>query len=315
MHNIIAFLIYLFFLVPAQGKVVDKIIAVVGDEAITLSEFNDFLEHLKHAPPDVIGKDSVVLNDKARALDLLIEEKIFEKEIKRLNLVPTESEIKTEIDNIQARLNLNEKQLRALLRERGTSYEIYIDFIKRQVEQRRLISQEIRSNISISKEDIQNYYQQNIAKAQAGAEYRVRQILLIPDPKNELETRKRAEQLVRRLRAGEDFATLARQNSQGPEAGNGGDLGWIRFEELIPEFQRPITSLRIGAVSDPFKTSFGIHLLQVVDIRQPTPPELDPQLEERIRNHLFQERISVLLHQWIEQKKRPEDGYFVKKML
>ncbi|MFC2074932.1 peptidylprolyl isomerase [Bdellovibrionota bacterium] len=313
MRKILIFLS--IFLVSAFGnaKVVDRIVSVVGDEPITLSELNEFQIQLKKSPRELREEEKKVLENRQAVLEILIEDKIFEKEIVRLGLDAKDAEVESEILNIRERLKLSPKQLKEMLKSKGTSYKEYFSFIKRQIEQRRLIGQVIRSNVTISDEDIINYYQQNVSKSLAKAEYRASQILLKTTPQKEKEIRNRAENIVKRVRAGEGFAKLARQYSEDPTASSGGELGWFRPAEMIPEFQRPISQLKPGEVTDPFKTKLGIHIIYLEDVRMPPPPELTPQLKERIRNLLFQERIAILLKQWFEKMKR--DKYVVKKMI
>lgn len=307
-------LLQVFLFSNVDAKTVDRIVAIVGKEPITMSGLNQFYERLKQAPPELTQKGQI-LQDRRKVLDLLIEQKIFQNEVKRLGMEATDKEVKSEIESIKSRLNLSDKDLRDMLKERGTTYDIYKDYLKQQIEQRRLISQEIRSNVSVSKEDIINYYQQNIAKAAQSLELHARHIFLQAPPSGELEVRKKAEQIVKAARSGEAFSTLASKYSEGPESGSGGDLGWFSIDQVIPEFQNAIKKLRPGQISDPFRTAQGIHILQLIDIRQPTPPALDERTKERIQNIIYQERIGILLNQWIEGKKRPEDGYYIEILL
>lgn len=298
----------------AFARVIDRTVAVVGKEPVTLSELNEFYERLKQAPPELTDRGKI-LHDKRKVLELLIEQKIFQSEVKRLGLEASDKEVGSEIASIQNRLNLNDRSLREMLKERGTTYDIYKDYLRQQIEQRRLIAQEIRSNVSVSKEDILNYYQQNVAKSPPSAEFRARHIFLLATPSNELEVRQRAEQIVKGARSGENFSTLAIKYSESPEASSGGDLGWFNIDQVLPEFKNAVKKLRPGQVSDPFRTAQGIHVLQLIDMRQPQPPKLDEKTKDRIQNIIYQERISILLNQWIQNKKRPEDGYYIEIML
>ena len=97
----------------------------------------------------------------------------------------------------------------------------------------------------------------------------VRHILLKPDAlHSDAENRIRIEQLALRLRGGDDFAALARSNSQDTlSAARGGDLGWVSPGELVPQFEESMDALQPGEVSSPVKTQFGWHIIQVVDRR------------------------------------------------
>jgi peptidyl-prolyl cis-trans isomerase SurA len=99
---------------------------------------------------------------------------------------------------------------------------------------------------------------------------RVRHILLKPDlVHSEEENLTRIQQLEIRLRAGEDFANLARANSQDTlSAARGGDLGWISPGETVPSFEEAVDSLSPGEISAPVKTQYGWHLIQVQEYRE-----------------------------------------------
>ncbi|NNG11969.1 MAG: molecular chaperone SurA [Halobacteria archaeon] len=99
---------------------------------------------------------------------------------------------------------------------------------------------------------------------------RVRHILLKPDTlHSDEETRVRLEQLEQRLRGGEDFATLAKSNSQDTlSAAKGGDLGWVNPGDLVPAFEETMDRLPPGQLSQPFKSQFGWHILEVLERRE-----------------------------------------------
>jgi peptidyl-prolyl cis-trans isomerase SurA len=98
----------------------------------------------------------------------------------------------------------------------------------------------------------------------------VRHILLKTDAVHTNETIKtRLEQLESRLRSGEDFATLAKSNSQDTlSAAKGGDLGWVNPGDLVPKFEEVMDSTQPGQISQPFETEFGWHILQVLERRE-----------------------------------------------
>jgi peptidyl-prolyl cis-trans isomerase SurA len=98
----------------------------------------------------------------------------------------------------------------------------------------------------------------------------VRHVLLKTDAVHTNETIKtRLEQLESRLRGGEDFATLAKSNSQDTlSAAKGGDLGWVNPGDLVPKFEEVMDNTQPGQISQPFETEFGWHILQVLERRE-----------------------------------------------
>jgi peptidyl-prolyl cis-trans isomerase SurA len=98
---------------------------------------------------------------------------------------------------------------------------------------------------------------------------RARHILIKPDTINtDEDVRLRMEQLVTRIRGGEDFETLARSHSQDTmSAAKGGDLGWISPGDTVPEFEKSLEKLEPGVISAPLKSQFGWHIIQVQERR------------------------------------------------
>lgn len=109
-----------------------------------------------------------------------------------------------------------------------------------------------------------------------------------------------AEQLHQRLLAGEDFAELARQYSQDPgSARDGGDLGWMEPDDLVPEFRQMMAASKIGQLSAPFATQFGWHVLQVLDRRVTDSSEQarEQQALQLLHNRKYEEELQIWLRE------------------
>lgn len=128
---------------------------------------------------------------------------------------------------------------------------------------------------------------------------KARHILLKPDEiSTDEEVRLRIEQLMLRLENGEDFATLARANSQDPlSAARGGDLGWLNQGDTVPEFENQMNRLQPGELSQPFKTQFGWHLLQVTERRNHDSTEEfeRSRVRQLIRSRKYDEELFLWL--------------------
>jgi len=101
------------------------------------------------------------------------------------------------------------------------------------------------------------------------------------------------------LKAGGDFAALAKKNSQDPgSAKNGGDLGWFSPASMVPEFGNAVKALEIGKMSEtPVKTQFGFHIIKLQESRAPTPPALEDvktQVESLVRNKKIEAYLAGL---------------------
>ena len=158
---------------------------------------------------------------------------------------------------------------------------------------RSLVAQNVATqyleNLSISDEEIATEYARQ-AELAPSTQYKARHILV--------ETQGEAAALIAQLDGGADFATLAQENSTGPSAPNGGDLGWFSPNQMVAPFSAAVTALENGAYSkEPVQTDFGWHVILREDSRTSEPPPLDSVREtivQAIRQRRLQQHIELL---------------------
>ena len=145
----------------------------------------------------------------------------------------------------------------------------------------------VRERVQVPPADIQAFYDQN--KAQYSTEGRVRasHILLKTEGKDEAAVRAKAEDLLKQARGGADFAALAKANSEDEgSAVNGGDLNYFGRGQMVPEFEQAAFSLKSGDISDLVKTTFGFHIIKVVDSQPETTrplADVTPEIVEQLK--------------------------------
>ena len=135
----------------------------------------------------------------------------------------------------------------------------------------------------------------------AVTEYKARHILIKPDAVRSLEKAEQLAQNVRReLEGGAVFADLARRFSEDPlSAAKGGDLGWVRADQLVPGFANVMTQLPLNTLSGVTKSRFGFHLIEVLDTRESDISE--EQMKDRARRILTERKFSQELDSWLRQ--------------
>jgi peptidyl-prolyl cis-trans isomerase C len=142
----------------------------------------------------------------------------------------------------------------------------------------------------VTEEDIRNAYEDIVANAPDVTERKIRHILL--------ETQAAANALIIRLQQGADFANLAEANSTGPTAQNGGDLGFIARDQVVPEFAEAAFSLDVGDfTTEPVETQFGWHIIKVEEERvrpKPTFEQARDEIANQIRQAATQEKVQEL---------------------
>ena len=132
----------------------------------------------------------------------------------------------------------------------------------------RLSPDVLTGTVTVSDDELRDFYEQNRDQFVAPEERKMRHILLTATPENEAQQLAAAEKLVSELNAGGDFAALAKKHSEDPGSADlGGDLGWVSRGVMVPEFEDAGFALNKNVISEPVKSQFGYHVIQVTDIR------------------------------------------------
>ena len=134
---------------------------------------------------------------------------------------------------------------------------------------------------------------------------RARHILILSDAKASAEDQAKAkakiEEIAKRIKAGEDFGTVAKEVSEDPGSGpQGGELGWFAHGQMVPEFDKASFALNPGELSEPVKTQFGWHLIQLEEKKAAGQKPLD-EVKDQIRTRLAQDEASGKVQEALEQ--------------
>jgi peptidyl-prolyl cis-trans isomerase C len=146
--------------------------------------------------------------------------------------------------------------------------------------------QERLNAVEISQDEVEVAYRERYVDAD-NTEYQASHILV--------ESKEKAQDLIAQLQQGADFAELARENSVGPSASRGGDLGWFSASDVVPEFAQAVVALDNGAYTrEPVQSKFGWHVIKRMDSRTPEPPEL-AEVEDELRRTLTARSVADYL--------------------
>ena len=167
---------------------------------------------------------------------------------------------------------------------------------QRKVKMLLLDRQQIHDKMTVPPADIQRAYNDNITQYQTPEQVRASHILLKTEGKAEADVRKQAEEILKQVKAGGDFAELARKFSEDDGSKvNGGDLDYFTRGRMVPEFETAAFALQPGQVSDLVKSQFGFHIIKVVDKKAATTRSLDevkPQIEDQLKYELTDRQIA-----------------------
>jgi peptidyl-prolyl cis-trans isomerase D len=159
--------------------------------------------------------------------------------------------------------------------------------------------------VEVSDEDVRDLYQQRIANL--AEQRRAAHILIEADDSGEADAKAKIDEIAKRLAAGEDFATLAKEASEDPGSANeGGDLGFAGPGVYDPAFEEALYSLEEGQVSEPVRSDFGWHLIKLMGVQSPEIPtleSLEPELVRELKAQQVEQRF-------VEASKQLEDTAF-----
>jgi peptidyl-prolyl cis-trans isomerase SurA len=262
---------------PAQRSL-DRIVAVVNDEAITESELDTrtriALTQLRrqniNPPPEAVLRRQV--------LERMIVDRAQIQLARETGVRVDDATVNAAVARIAEQSGMSPQQFRERLDKEGVSYPRFRTDVRDDIILTRLRDREVDSRVQISEGEIDNFLAEQAGVTAGAVEYNLSQILLrVPDnaTTERIEaTRRQAEDLMAQLRSGGDFARLAASNSASPEALSGGSLGWRTAERLPTLFLDAIKGLKPGDLAPLVRSPGGFHILKLVGRRDATEGRL-----------------------------------------
>lgn len=293
----------LFFLVwervasAGQGYLIDKVVAVVNDEVITLSELQKegkpLIQRI-HQELEGEAQASQMQITQRQILQALILRRLQLQEAGKESIVVEASEVDATIKVIKERNGLaSDKEFSEVLAKENLTLDEFRTKVREQMVVDRLLARHVRTRIVVSEEEITAYYQAHMDEFDQSPSVRIRHVLIRlpeePSPADVTQAQTRAAEALARLRDGAKFEEVAEEYSDGPTAQEGGDLGVIQKGELDPALERVAFSLEQGTVSDVIQTTAGLNIIRV-DERTTGDVPIDA-VRARVRQRLFQEKM------------------------
>jgi peptidyl-prolyl cis-trans isomerase SurA len=269
------FLVLGFWAQPVSAETVDRIVAKVGTDVITLSDVSHAISEQRQYLKDTQGgknTDTELARFKANIVEELILQKILEAEIKREKISVGLMEVDSEFKARLRQFGFTEEQMRSKLSADGLSVQDYKDSLRKQLEKRSFIQKKIAPHIDVSDFDVQKEYQANISKFQQWRQVRFMEVVLMKTKfASDEELKKVAMDIMARLKSGNGAAELIKKYSDGAFAASGGDSGVVETSTLRTEIVDVLNSLKPGEVSPALATSTGIFMFKLVSHASPEP--------------------------------------------
>lgn len=303
------FMVQVFLLsaaVVSHAAVIDKLVVVVNNEVITQGEIDRLLGPLYQQFKTAFPEDQLIKKlDEARQaiMGQLIEEKLILSEAKKQNIEIEEKEINAKVDEARKRFPSSAMFEQALAAQRISLKELRLKY-KEQLMTRKIIDQKVGAKIFITPNDIAQYYSNNVEKFSQPEELKVSNILIKPkDSATAQNTMGLVNEIDKRLKAGGDFAELAKVYSEGPGAEAGGLMGYVKRGDLLPEIEKVVFVMKEGEVSGVIQTSLGYHFFKVDERKKARSLSL-AEARRSIEEALWQAKIKEKSKGWIEDLRK-----------
>ena len=267
------------------------VLARVNGEDVKKSEFDMLVRNIELSrgpiPPE--RRDEVL----RAALNQLVEYTLLQQEAKNRKVTVSDAEVNERIKEMQGQFP-TEEAFKKALDARNMSIDRLRDDARVDMVISRMVEGEVASAQPPTDAECKDYYDKNPDRFKLGEAVRASHILILADEKADEPTKKKArtqiESIHKRVKAGEDFAKLAKENSQDGSAAQGGDLDFFGRGRMVPPFEQAAFALNPGEVSDIVTTQFGYHIIKVTERRAASTVPYDEQLQERLRTILTEEK-------------------------
>jgi len=306
-------------LLPAD-TIVEEIVARVNNEIITRSEYIRSREQLKQEiqQQSPANADRLFGEKQRDVLRDLVDQQLLLQKGKDLGITG-DTELIKKLDEMRKQMNLSSMEdLEKAAEAQGASYEEFKQNLRNQIITQRVIGQEVGSHLSMNKDEELKFYNEHKDEMEQPEQVRLSEILIAPkappattgpdgkpQPPSQAETEAalaaaeaKAKDLLEQLRKGESFEDLAKKNSDGPSAKDGGDLSYFKRGILAKELEDKVFAMKAGETTDAIRTKQGFVILKVTEHQEAGVPSLK-EVEPRIQDALYMQKLQPALRAYL----------------
>ena len=329
----------------ATGQVVEEIIARVNSQIITRSEFLRSKDQLKDdvKQQDAANADKLYAEREKDVLRDLIDQQLLLEKGKDVGITG-DTELIKQLDQMRKDMKLESmEELEKAATSQGISYEDFKQNMRNKIVTSKVIGEEVGSHLNIPKDELQKFYDEHKNELEQPESIRLSEILVAPqkpaavkpapdkpadsaaadsgaaaDNSKDQDAAQQAEaaalaaaetkanDLLKQIRAGAGFEDVAKKNSEGPSAAQGGDLGVFKRGTLAKEIEDKAFAMKTGEVTDVMRTKQGFIILKVTDHQMAGIPPLK-DVEPKIQDALYYQKLQPALRAYLTKLR--EDAY------
>lgn len=315
--TILAFMLPILANANGTGKIVDEIIARVNNDIITLSDYQKADAQMRQeAQQDCQGCtqekiNGMIAQGQKNLLRDLIDQSLLVQRAKDMG-ISADTDVIKRLDMIRQQNQLPSMEaLQKAVESQGISWEDYKQQMKNSLLQQKVIQQEVGPDIKIGQDEVKKYYDGHKNEFVKPEEVDLSTIFFSTENKTPQEAdviKKKAEAIVQRLKAGEDFGKLAQKFSEGTTASEGGEVGVFKRGQLSPDIEKLVFGMKKGDSTDVLPAPNGLQILHVNEHFEAGLQPLSKE-ENEIENDIYSEKIQPAMRKYLTQLRK--DSYMV----
>lgn len=290
----------------SSAQSLDQMVAVVNDDLITRSELDRAMAAAKAQVSQMAN--GPMPSDQAlekQVLQQLINKKLQLQVATQAGIKISNEELDQAIQGIASQNSVTVDELYAHLEKSGMTAANYRSEIRDQITLQKLQQHEIAGKVTVTPEEVNAFMKSNSFRINGTNEYHLQDILIptsdMPTPSEIAAARTRAENIMQKLHNGADFTALAKTESRGETALQGGDLGWRKLPEIPSAFSDDVTKMKKHDLAGPIQTPNGFHILYLTDLRK--LDESNKTLADRktVESMLLQQKFETAVQNYVSK--------------
>ena len=280
------------------AEVVDRIVAVVNDDIITLQQLNNtvapYVEKVQKADYPKEKQKKIIYNLKKDMLNRMVERTLADQEAEKYNITVSETEVDKAIERFKENRGMTLDDLEKGLEQDGMTYEEYRDKIRKELLRPKLISRAVNSKVVVTNAEVKTYYDEHKDKYAGIRKYELRNILT--------QEKEKIERAVTFLEDGGDFQKAAEKFSEASNASEKGYLGVFKSESFSENLKDRITSCPPKEYTDIIETDRGFQIFYVENIEKSGGKSVKEARDEIVKT-LYDKKASEKFDKWMQSLK------------
>jgi len=298
-----------------KAKTENAVVAKVNGAAIKESELTKNINQVLAQNPQMgamVSSEDKMKDFRLKVLQDLITTELLSQEGKKLKIKDLDQQVDEEYKKLRSNLP-KEEDFQAALKEHNMTEKDLRKDIEKGIRIQKVVNdqvEQIKKNVSVSEQDIKAFYNDAankdkfMQKESVKASHILIKVAKDATKEDDAKAQKKIKELLKRAKKGEDFAKLAKENSEDPTAAqNSGELGYFSTEEMVPEFAKAAFALKPGEISDVVKTSFGYHIIKSEDKK---PEQMTPydEVKDKVAKFLENSAVQSKLLEYVDTLKK-----------